>query len=373
MAEKKPQKDSHQNMDEVEISDRGSGQNLMVPLVVIAIVILLSMFLHDWSRHLLHPNITAWKSHLITIFFASLLPIIVAYFILRRKNSLIEKMGKEVGEYKQKEKVMQGREEKYSMILESIEDGYFEVDLSGNLTFCNDALVQISGYSRDELMGMNNREYTNPEMAKKMYQVFSRVYETGKPVKVMDYEVIRKGGTTIFLEMSTSLMRDLSGEPIGFRGVLRDITERKEAEKALQESEQKYRNILENIEDGYYEVDMNGNLAFFNDALCKIYGRSESELMGKNLREFTNNENAKVSYDVFNTVNTTGKRTKGVDWEILRKDGTKRYVEPSVSPIIDSSGQQIGFRGILRDITERKQMDEKIRKLLASFGEAWTR
>lgn len=373
MAEKQPQKRLHQKMDEVGISEKESRQNLIMSLVVIAIVMLLSMFLHDWTRHALHPDITAWKSHLITIVFASLLPIIVAYLVLRRQNSFIVKMKKEVAEYKQKENAMQEREEKYSMILESIEDGYFEVDLAGNLTFCNDSLVQISGYSRDELLGMNNREYTTPEMAKKMYQMFSQVYNTRKPVKMMDYEVIKKDGNKIFLEMSTSLKRDLSGEPIGFRGILRDITERKEAEKALQESEGKYRTILESIEDGYYEVDINGNLTFFNDSLCKIYGRSKDELMGKNLREFTNSENAKAGYEVLNTVNTTGKPAKGIDWEILRKDGTKRYVEPSVSPIIDSKSQQTGFRGILRDITERKQMDEKVRKLLASFGEVWTR
>lgn len=373
MVEKQVHKRTDQKMDEVEISERDSKQSLIVPLVIIAIAVLLSMFLNDEARHVLHPNIAAWKSHLITIVFASLLPIVVVYLILRRQNSLIVKMEKEVAEYRKKEKGMQEREEKYSMILESIEDGYFEVDLAGNLTFFNDSLVQISGYPRDELMGMNNREYTTPEMGKKMYQVFSRVYQTGKPVKVMDYEVIRKDGTPIFLEMSTSLMRDSSGEPVGFRGVLRDISERKEAEKALQVSEEKYRTILESIEDGYYEVDIKGNLTFFNDSLCKIYGRSRDELMGKNLREFTNSENAKAAYEVFSIVSTTGKRAKGVEWEIIRKDGTKKYVEPSVSPIVDSKGQKIGFRGILRDITDRKQMDEKVRKLLASFGEVWTR
>ena len=373
MTEQKPQKRPDQKMNEVETSERESTQNLIVSLVIIAVVVLLSLLLHDWARHALHPDITSWKSHLITIIFASLLPIIVAYLFLRRQNSSIVKMEKEIVEYRQKAQVIQEREDKYSMILESIEDGYFEVDLAGNMTFCNDSLVKISGYSKDELMGMNNREYTTPEMGKKMYQVFSRVFQTGKPVKVMDYEVIGKDGSMISLEMSTSLMRDSSGEPIGFRGILRDITERKEAEKALQESEEKYRTILENIEDGYYEVDMNGNLTFFNDSLCKLYGRARDELMGKNLREFTNSENAKAGYEVFNRVNTTGKRAKGIDWEILRKDGTKRYVEPSVSPIRDSKGQQVGFRGILRDITERKQMDEKIRKLLASFGEVWSR
>ena len=95
--------------------------------------------------------------------------------------------------------------------------------------------------------------------------------------------------------------------------------------------------------------------------------------MGMNNQEYTTPETAKKMFEVFSKVYSTGKPAKELDWEIVRKDGTKRIVEASVSIIKDSGDQLIGFRGIVRDITEHKQTEEKINKLLYSFGEVWTR
>ena len=143
---------------------------------------------------------------------------------------------------------------------------------------------------------------------------------------------------------------------------LLDITERKKAEEALRNSEEKYRTILENIEDGYYEVDIAGNFTFFNDSICRIYGYPREELMGMNDRQYTDQENAKKLFQAFNRVYRTGEPAKGSDWEIIRKDGTKRNIEASVSLMKDSSGNRIGFRGIVRDITERKRAEEALKK-----------
>jgi len=121
-------------------------------------------------------------------------------------------------------------EERYRTILNSIEEFYYEVDLHGNLRFFNDAMVKFSGYSKQELIGMNNRKYMSEETAKKVYQTFNQVYRTGIPAKAFDWEFIRKDGTNRFFETSVSLMCDLKGQPIGFYGIGRDITERKQAE-----------------------------------------------------------------------------------------------------------------------------------------------
>jgi PAS domain S-box-containing protein len=138
---------------------------------------------------------------------------------------------KEIIEGVRTEKALSESEEKYRTILHSIEDGYYEVDLAGNLTFFNDALCKILGYSKDELMGMNNREYMSKVTADKVYQTFNQVYQTGKAAKAFDWETIRKDGTMRYFEASVSLMRDSDGKPIGFRGIGRDITERKHAEE----------------------------------------------------------------------------------------------------------------------------------------------
>jgi two-component system cell cycle sensor histidine kinase/response regulator CckA len=179
---------------------------------------------------------------------------------------------RDITERKQAEDTLKESEEKYRTILESIEEGYFEVDLVGNLTFFNDALCKITGYTRDELLGMNNREYTTPETAKKMYQIFNQVYRTGKPLRIMDYEIILKDGKTIVLEMSTSLMRDPAGAPVGFRGVIRDITERKKAEEALKESEERFRVLVEESPLGVSLIDKNGYYRYINPKFIEMFG-----------------------------------------------------------------------------------------------------
>jgi len=125
---------------------------------------------------------------------------------------------------------IQESEEKYRTILERIEEGYFEVDLAGRLTFFNDAVCEILGYPRAELMHMNNREYTDSKSSARVYKVFNEIYRTGKPANVIAYQITRKNGGTRDLELSASLLKDPAGEPAGFRGVIRDVTDRKHAE-----------------------------------------------------------------------------------------------------------------------------------------------
>jgi two-component system, cell cycle sensor histidine kinase and response regulator CckA len=267
---------------------------------------------------------------------------------------------RDISERKLAEEALRQSEEKYRTILENIEDGYYEADIAGNFTFFNDSMCQIFGYPKEELMGMNNRQYTDKENAKRLFQAFNKVYRTGEPGRGFAYEIIRKDGTKRYIEASISLQKDSSGKPIGFRGVIRDITERKQAEEALRQSEEKYRAILENIEDGYYEVDLAGNMTFFNDSINRISGYSKEEAMGMNIRKYTDEETAKKVIQAYNRVYRTGEPYRGYSYEIIAKDETKRYIEVSVSLQKDSSGKPIGFRGILRDITEKKRMEEQL-------------
>ncbi|MGP8152942.1 MAG: HD domain-containing phosphohydrolase [Smithella sp.] len=137
---------------------------------------------------------------------------------------------------KKAEEALRQSEEKYRNILESIQEGYFELDLAGNYTFANDAECRNIGYSREELIGMNNRQYQDETTVQKMYQRFRRLYETGEPIKVFDIEIIRKNGTKAFNEISASLIRDAEGKPIGFQGISRDITDRKQAEEQIHQT-----------------------------------------------------------------------------------------------------------------------------------------
>ena len=252
-------------------------------------------------------------------------------------------------------------EEKYRSILENIQEGYFEVDLAGNLTFLNDSVCRVLGYSREELMGMNNQHYTtDKETAQKVFQAFHQVYTTGVPLKEFGWDITRKDGNKRYVEGSISLLKDSSGKATGFRGVSHDVTERKQAEKALRQSEEKYRSILENIQEAYFEVDLVGNFTFYNDSLCRLTGCTREELLGTNYTQFSNEEMSQKAFKAFNKVFSTGEPTDGFDWQITRKDGSKRYIEASVSLQKDSSGKAAGFKGVIRDITERKRIEQEL-------------
>jgi PAS domain S-box-containing protein len=252
-------------------------------------------------------------------------------------------------------------EEKYRTIVEDIEDGYYEVDLGGNFVFFNNAMARMTGYSPQELTGMNNRDIMDAYNAGRVFEVFNKVYVTSLAARAFDWELIKKDGSRCTVEVSISPKRSLQGQTDGFMGIARDITQRKLMEQALRESEEKYRMIIENIEDGYYEVDLAGNFTFFNDAMCRMVGYSRKELMRMNNRQIMDKFNAKQVFTVFHTVYKTGLPTKAMDWELIGKDGQRRIIEVSVSSRKNLSGEPVGFMGIARDITERKLSEKTLR------------
>jgi two-component system sensor histidine kinase/response regulator len=265
------------------------------------------------------------------------------------------------------EEVLRESEERYRAILDSVDEGYFEVDLTGKFTFFNDWFCKIAGSSREKIMNMDNRDYMTPESAKKIYHVFSQIFKTGEPAKKIEHEIITAKGDRRVHELSAALKRDPTGKPIGFRGIVRDISDRKQSEKALRESEERYRTILKSIQDGYYEVDLAGNFTHFNDSLCGLLGYPREELMGMNYRKGMEEKASKDAFAAYNSVYTTGKPVDGFEMEAIGKDGIKRYTEVSISLIKDSEDRPTGFRGIVRDITRRKQAEQELRNTQAEL------
>jgi len=143
------------------------------------------------------------------------------------------------------------------------------------------------------------------------------------------------------------------------------MSKREEAEDALLESEERYRTIIESAEDGYYEVDLIGNLIFFNDSLCRILGYPKNELSGMNIQQSLDDEDIKNVSETFKNVHKTEQTIKVAEWTLIRKDGSEIFVEPSIS-LIKEKANPIGFRGFLRDVTSRKKTESlKQEKLTA--------
>ena len=158
-------------------------------------------------------------------------------------------------------------------IIEEIDDGYWEVDLSGRVTFFNDALSRITGIPADALMGMDYRACTSPETAEQLFRIFNEVYRTGTPASLVDFGIVKKDGTGATLELSVSLMRDEAEKPAGFRGVARDITPRKQAEEEIRA----YREHLALINQ-ILRHDLTNDLLVTQKAL-ELYERSPEEYL----------------------------------------------------------------------------------------------
>jgi PAS domain S-box-containing protein len=265
---------------------------------------------------------------------------------------------------KELEKAIGYSEKRYRTMLESMEDAYFEIDLAGNFTFVNDAVCRDLGYSREELIGMNYKSYIAEEDIESVFRVFNEVYQTGVPNRGFPWKSTLKDGSHGFGETSISPLRNSKGEIVGFCGITRDITERKQAEEALRQSEEKYRTVLDEIGDAYFEVDLKGTFTFVNDQMTQHLQYSKEELLGMNYKTFTAKEEIKNVYETYNQVYRTGEPSLSFGHKVIRKDGTGGFSDVSISPLKNAKGEIFGFRGISRDITARKQLEEEREALL---------
>jgi PAS domain S-box-containing protein len=167
-------------------------------------------------------------------------------------------------------------EEKYRTILENIEEGYFETDLEGGLTFFSDPFCRMLGYSRSELTGTNLNAYTTGDTAARMAEITERVKNSGLPENVSDYDVRHKDGRQVAMELSLSLLKDAEDQPLGFRGVLRDVSERKKAE----EERRKLETQLQQAQKMESIGTLAGGIALdFNNILMGIQGRASLMLL----------------------------------------------------------------------------------------------
>ena len=148
------------------------------------------------------------------------------------------------------------------------------------------------------------------------------------------------------------------------------IKKRKSAEMALQDSEEKYRTILQSIEEGYYEVDLSGRITFINDAACKMVGHSRDELLGVKGQNFISRETAYKAVRVFNAVFQTGLSDAIPEFHFIHSDGSSRILELSISLRKDRQNRPIGFRVVARDVTDRLKAEKEKKRLAALMHEA---
>ncbi len=263
----------------------------------------------------------------------------------------------DITERKRLEEVIGQSEERYrTAIIEEIGEGYYEVDLAGNFTFVNDSMSRQLQYSREELIGMNCRTYIPPEEMEEVYKTFNRVYRTGEIIKDNPVRSRRKDGTPLFTEDSISCRRDKEGRIIGFRGICRDITQRKQAEAKLIESEERYRSLA-STDDSMYLVDKESRFRFMNDAHLSRLNISLDEVIGRSYGEFHSEEDTQQFAGLVKEVFETN-----ASFQVEHKSEREpKYFLRTFSPVRDPQGNVTAVTVISKDITNRRQMEEALR------------
>ena len=265
----------------------------------------------------------------------------------------------DITERKKAEKLLKESEEKFRNLFENSIEAVFTVDLKGNFTSINRAVEIISGYTRDELIGKNSFNYMKPEFREDVYQKYNHLFRTGEPIEDLTYVFFDKKGRERTLEGYVNIIRK-EDKIIGFQGTLRDITEKKASEEKLRESEERYRELIENIEDIVYILDGKGNVVFFNKAAEKSIGYSRDELLKMNYKDFITAESYKYAEEIFKR-RLSGENVGIVEHQFKNKKGEIVTIETR-ERLVWEGDRVVEVHGIGRDITERKKAEEALKK-----------
>jgi PAS domain S-box-containing protein len=269
-------------------------------------------------------------------------------------------------------------EAKFRALYDSIADGIIYNDVPGRIFDCNRAFEKMVGYSLDELRNMKwqditPKQYLELEEGIVKEEMLKRGFST-----YVEKEYIRKDGSTIAVETTASIIRGVGGKPDMIWCIVRDITQRKRAERQveeailnLKESEAKFRGLYESIRDGIMANDVSGRIYDCNKAFQNMVGYSLEELRNMRYQDITPEQYCELEDRITREEMVRGGFSGYVEKEYIRKNGTRVPVEVAASLVKGTGGKPDMIWCIIRDITERKRMEEDLMKSqrLATIGE----
>ncbi|MBN1762257.1 MAG: PAS domain S-box protein [Methanomicrobia archaeon] len=261
---------------------------------------------------------------------------------------------RDITDRKRAEEALRESEEKYRVIVENTFDMIYSVTPDGMLTFVSPQ-VSTYGYALEEVVGHNIFEFIHPDDVERVSADLQRCLEAGEEAPI-EFRLVKRDGSAVYVEESDTFIRE-GDRIVGLIGAIRDITKRKKAEEALRESEEKYRELLNGMNDTAWVIGLEGNFIDVNEAAVKVLGYSREELLSMGPPDIDTNLTVEEIRDlikgmpsdeiqVFETAHTT-------------KDGKTIPVEIS-SSLVTYQGKQ-AILSIARDITERKRAEEAFR------------
>ncbi|MHC4535771.1 MAG: PAS domain S-box protein [Planctomycetota bacterium] len=266
--------------------------------------------------------------------------------------------GEDITENKRAEQALRQSEERFKILFESAPDAYYIHDLDGHFIDGNKAGEQLIGYRKEEVIGDNfvNLDLVAEEDIPKVLEAMA-INKDSKPAGPLELTLYRKDGSKVMVE-TRSYPVEISGQTVVL-GIARDITERKKAEVALRQSEQRLKILFQYAPDAIYLIDLKGNIVNGNKTAEKMIGYEEDELIGQNFMEAGLLSSEQVVRAIASLEkNAMGKPTGPEEFTLTRKDGSTVPVEIRTFPV--KIGDQVLSLGIARDISARKKTEQKL-------------
>jgi PAS domain S-box-containing protein len=251
-------------------------------------------------------------------------------------------------------------EKKFRLITENTKDLIAILNQDFVHGFINkNAYLNVLGYTEDELLNKRPRDFAHPDDLK----LISKATKIGLKKGEMrdEYRIRHKNGHYIWVETKGTFLKE-NNIPKGAIFISRDITEKKEAEKKLKESENKYRTLFESSTDGIYSTDMEGKFIEVNEAFLKMLGYSRSELLAKNNRQITPSKWHEKEDEITFT-QLSEEESIIYEKELVRKDGSIIPISVRFWILHDEQGDPYRIWAIIRDITDTKQLEQKLREI----------
>ncbi len=254
-------------------------------------------------------------------------------------------------------------ERQYSELLGSLRDGFAAINLEGKVTNCNAAFERITGYTLEELKEISFTDLTPP----KWHEMENKILEEQAMVRgytdLYQKEYIRKDGRIIPVELAVYVLHDEAGQPSGFWGFIRDITERVEAEQAIRESEERFRLMVSGVQDyAIITLDPEGHVTSWNEGAQRTKGYTEEEILGQHFSVFYPQEDVEAGKTEMELrVARQEGSFEDEGWR-LRQDGSRFWANVVITALYDDEGELRGFSKVTRDITEQKQAADEVRQ-----------
>ncbi len=273
---------------------------------------------------------------------------------------------RQLAEIESTQQKLRDSEQKYHQILDSIADMVLVKGPQSKIVWANQAFRDYYGMTEEELQGIVDAPFSNPDNTLQYIKDDAFVFETGQTLQIPEEPVTRHDSEVRLFSTVKAPIRNEDGQITMTVGVSRDMTERKAAEEAVKASEAKYRSLVETSQDMIWSVDAQGRFTFVNPAVRYIYGYEPAEMLDRPFSDFVTPEQSQKDLAVFARL-LAGESVFQYETTQIAKDGSIKHLMFNAIALYDDSGNVLGSTGTATDITDRKRAESALQRANAEL------